>query len=151
MSKFYSLVKAVALTFSFSHSNVQAQTLLPQFPSVNGRVFTMAKTHDTIYLGGTFSYVGPFSDVPYGAVLDNNGFPVNPSTSVNGIVNTAVPDGSGGWYIGGTFSLVGGQSRKNIARINADGSLNSWNASVDGTVYSIAVANNTVYIGGDFF
>ncbi|MFL5739708.1 MAG: T9SS type A sorting domain-containing protein [Flavisolibacter sp.] len=151
MRKFYSLINAVVFTFSFFFSHLHAQTLLPQFPSVNGRVFTMAKTHDTIYLGGTFSYVGPFSDVPHGAVLDNNGLPLNPSASVNGTVNTAVPDGTGGWFIGGTFSLVGGQSRSNIARINSDGSLNSWNASVGGTVYSIAVANNTVYIGGDFF
>jgi len=53
--------------------------------------------------------------------------------------------------IGGQFSLVNGQPRQNLARLNADGSLDdSWNPPVGGHVYAIAVTGTNIYIGGSF-
>ena len=72
------------------------------------------------------THVGP--NIPNGSSLDiSTGVPNLAFAKPNGSVSTVVPDGSGGWYIGGSFTQVGGQTRNYIARINADGSLNPWN------------------------
>ena len=53
--------------------------------------------------------------------------------------------------VGGIFTTLGGQSRTNLARLNADGTLDSdFNPDVD-RVYSLAVqADGKVLVGGDF-
>jgi hypothetical protein len=117
----------------------------------NGTVYALAQVGNRIYVGGSFTRVGP-----------NTGFgvPLNPVSGVrtgvfpkvNGPVLVAVPDGSGGWFIGGDFSRVGDKSRHNAARILADGSVAGWNPSTDLPVRAIALAwsRNTAYLGGDF-
>src|SRR6187402_1396866 len=103
-----------------------SQTLLPAFPVANGSVSTIVRHGNTIYLGGAFTYIGP--NLPNGADIDaTTGAPNLAFDIPNGNVSTAVPDGSGGWYIGGSFTSIGGQTRNRIARINADGSLHAWN------------------------
>ena len=34
-------------------------------------------------------------------------------------------DGSGGWYVGGSFSTIGGIARTNLARIKSDKTVNT--------------------------
>lgn len=68
----------------------------------------------------------------------------------NGTVHTIIPDGAGGIYIGGEFTAVGSESRVRIARINADGSLHPFFATVDGTIRSMSISGGKLYIGGDF-
>jgi hypothetical protein len=80
-----------------------------------------------------------------------SGAPVPGFLKVVGSVSAAVPDGSGGWYIGGSFSKVGGVSRSNLARVLADGSVAAWNPSPDKAVYALALSGNTLYVGGEFF
>src|SRR5207253_323237 len=55
--------------------------------------------------------------------------------------------------IGGEFEFVNGFPRKNIARLNADGSVDaSWNPGADGTVYAlVSDASGNVYAGGYFY
>jgi hypothetical protein len=36
-------------------------------------------------------------------------------------VRAVVPDGSGGWFIGGDFNYVGGVPRNHLAHVRADG------------------------------
>ena len=103
-----------------------------------------------IYIGGSFQVVGAYVG-SRGAALDtstgqpNASFPV-----VNGGISAVAPDGAGGWYIGGAFSKVGGLSRSNIAQINSDGSVSSWNPSANSNVFTLAVSGSTVYVGGNF-
>lgn len=54
--------------------------------------------------------------------------------------------------IGGFFSGIGAVQKNNVARLNADGSVdNSFISSADNTVYEITVqADGRVLIGGDF-
>lgn len=74
----------------------------------------------------------------------------------DGTIYSVVPDGSGGWFIGGSFTTVGGVSRNAVARINADGTINeTWNANVGvgGVVYALAIGgtgNSRLYLGGSF-
>jgi len=42
-----------------------------------------------------------------------------------GSVRAAIADGAGGWYLGGTFSSVGGVARGGLAHVRADGTLDT--------------------------
>ncbi|SHH50978.1 Por secretion system C-terminal sorting domain-containing protein [Chryseolinea serpens] len=54
-------------------------------------------------------------------------------------------------YAGGNFTLIAGQSRKNLVSFNATtGALTAWNPAPDNEIYTIAVAGTTVYVGGYF-
>ena len=117
----------------------------------NGDVYAVTRAGGRIYLGGTFDQVGP--NTGYGVPLDpSTGKRADTFPKVNGDVYVAVPDGAGGWYIGGNFTRVGDKSRQNAARILADGTLAGWNPNTDAPVRSIVPSPSakTVYIGGDF-
>jgi len=54
-------------------------------------------------------------------------------------------------YVGGRFTSVAGQVRRNLAAIDvATGALSDWNPDADDEVRCLALAGNTVYIGGEF-
>ncbi|HMO65024.1 MAG TPA: hypothetical protein PKE47_07355 [Verrucomicrobiota bacterium] len=116
----------------------------------NGPVLALLVTNQTVYLGGSFSYVGPSTGPAGVASLETGklrpGFPL-----VEGLVTSAAPDGQGGWFIGGNFSRVGGLVRSNLAHVRADFSVNpAWNPLPNGTNNAIAVVGGTVYVGGSF-
>ena len=74
-----------------------------------------------------------------------------PAASINGTVRAVVPDGAGGWYIGGEFTEVQGQSRPYLAHLLADGRLDpTWAPAANGWVYALGFDGTTVYAGGTF-
>ncbi|MEX2365451.1 MAG: hypothetical protein WD601_02520, partial [Pseudohongiellaceae bacterium] len=100
------------------------------------------------YLGGSFSMLGP---------VTGNGVPISLTTGkpgafplVDGSVRVAVPDGAGGYYIGGNFEKIDGESRSRLAHIRSNGTLGNWNPEADDTVEALAVSDNKIYVGGDF-
>lgn len=147
---FLSLLFFLLLGIKFTN----AQTLLLEenwWVAYNGAVNTLAKdtVNNIIYLGGNFTYVGP---------PEANGAAINQSTlstitafsNPNGEVKVTIPDGSGGWYIGGSFSTVGDSSRFNLAHINNNGTVSSFNPNINGTIWALKLYNGILYIGGDF-
>ncbi|MFN0157648.1 MAG: choice-of-anchor D domain-containing protein [Bacteroidota bacterium] len=126
-----------------------SQTVQQNMWVTDGPVSAIARDNTTIYLGGSFSYVGPplahsvAINASSGAVV--TGFP-----SANGPVFAAVSDGAGGWYIGGEFSAVGGVARNRLARVLADNSVAPWNPGADSTVEALAYDGTIVYVGGSF-
>jgi len=80
----------------------------------------------------------------------------NPSIGAPGVVHSVAVQADGKVLIGGGFLAVNGTSRKNIARLNADGSLDSdFNPTTWGypnaTVESVAVqSDGKVVVGGSF-
>src|SRR5260370_308126 len=70
--------------------------------------------------------------------------------TAGGVATVALqPDGK--VIIGGSFTSVNGFSRNNLARLNADGSLDpSWNPNAQGFVYAVAVSGADIYVGGQF-
>ncbi|HRN73178.1 MAG TPA: delta-60 repeat domain-containing protein, partial [Ginsengibacter sp.] len=126
-----------------------AQIIHENMPITNGAVKAVLKSGNTIYLGGTFRGLGP--NVPFGSSINTTtGLPDLNYAKPNDAVNAVVPDGAGGWYIGGDFTEVGGIPRNYIARINADGSVNNWNPGADNYIRALAISGNTLYAGGDF-
>src|SRR5262249_11377974 len=101
---------AGAAVATLAGSPARAQTVAPDFYITNGQVNAQFVRGNPLYIGGTFNFVGP---------VTGSGVPVDTSTAapaagyprVNGTVMAVVPDGSGGWYIGGQFTAVGASAR----------------------------------------
>ena len=84
--------------------------------AVDGEVRTVAQVGDSVVMGGNFTKVGPVTRGAVGIVDTATksfapGFP-----DVVGSVSVAVSDGAGGWYLGGSFSSVGGVARRTWPR-----------------------------------
>src|SRR6476646_7173933 len=148
------LVVALALPLAASASppNLSynpAPADVPSWWGTNGRVMDIVTAGGRVYLAGGFDYVGPSTG--YGVGVDgSSGNRLSGAPLVDGIVRTAVPDGSGGWYIGGSFTHVGGVYRPSAAQVSATGAVTKWNPKPKGTVYAIAVTDKTVVLGGEF-
>lgn len=82
-------------------------------------------------------------DASFGASVTD---PVNDNAQVNAIV--VQPDGK--ILIGGNFTAVDGVTRNNMARLNADGSLDQgFDPNVDGSVHAIVVQpDGRIFVGG---
>lgn len=113
----------------------------------------------------TIIFSGLFTSNLIAQQYTGRGVPVDATTGLpavnfpvvsDGTIYSVVPDGSGGWFIGGSFTMVGGVSRNAVARINSDGTINeSWNANIGagGIVYAMAIGgtgNSRLYLGGSF-
>src|SRR4030042_6734797 len=95
---------------------------IEQFWITNGIVNKVLPAGDVTYIAGDFSMVGPANGL--GVPVDaTTGSPVATCPEVNNLIRDAIADGSGGWFIGGYFTAVGGQTRNYIAHILADGSV----------------------------
>jgi trimeric autotransporter adhesin len=150
---------AAVVCLAGSHSVASAQTVDPNLWVTNGSVGAVVRDGGTIYIGGNFSQVG--LAVGGGVPIDATSGVLPPSfPKVAGSVYAIAPDGSGGWYIGGKFTFVGGMPRLNLAHVVADLSVSDWNPSAGGSLFpvpspppevrALAVSGSTVYVGGTF-
>lgn len=116
----------------------------------NQTVTQTQRVGDTLYVAGTFDSVGPYTG---GAVLISD-YAAAPTLTtfpiVKGSVYAAVPDADGGWFVGGFFTEVGKEKRRNLAHIKADGTVSSWTANTNGAVKALLLDGNTLYVGGSF-
>ncbi len=141
---------------SFDIYKTGAFTSIPRTDTIgfNGEVYsTVIGPDGTIYVGGFFDEVVSVPLVGGGIAVDQSTAvaTLNSRGRTNGRIRSAVPDGSGGWYIGGSFSTVQDVSRNNIAHINSNGSLDTnFDPSTDGEVYSIVLDGSTLYSVGNF-
>ena len=88
-------------------SAAHAQAVRESTWVTDGTVNAIAGTGSTLFLGGTFSRVGPW--VGGAGVVDRGtGSAVKPYPRVAGTVFASTADGAAGWYIGGAFTRVQG-------------------------------------------
>lgn len=126
----------------------------------NGPVQSVVRAGDTIYIGGRFDRVGPRTGPGVEVALDGSqhaGLPeisgAGPSATVGagGSLSSVAADGSGGWYVAGLFSHVGGVARTNLAHIRADRSVDpSFKPDVNDAIRTLVVSGSTVYVAGTF-
>ncbi len=94
-------------------------------------------------------YLCLYSDV---ALLTINGVETgfNPGVNADNSVFSQAMQPDGKILIGGSFTKLGGQNRTAIARLNADGSLDTaFNPGNDGVVYALAVQpDGKIVVGG---
>lgn len=117
----------------------------------------MARSGNTLYIAGSFRSLGENTGgfVPVSA---QTGEVIRPFPKVAGSVGVMIPDGSGGWFIGGEFTAVGGMPRSCLAQIRADGSVTDWNPSVTGSpgyitppsVLTLVRYGSRLFVGGAF-
>lgn len=127
----------------------RAQSLRTDLPITNGQVSAQVVKGDTLFLGGSFSYVGPVTGA--GVPIDTaSASPTASFPAINGTVQVTIPDGTGGWFLGGQFTSVGSVARTNLAHILADGSVSAWAPTTNGLVRTLVLRSTTLYVGGDF-
>lgn len=124
----------------------------------NSNVWTVvAEANGQILIGGDFTkYNG--TNCNHIARLNPDGSldtTFNPGIGPNGTIHAIAVQTNGAIVIGGTFTEVDTTNFNNIARLNADGSLDNTFSNLDGgasgTVYALAVqTNDLILVGGDF-
>lgn len=140
---------AALLAVALGATLARAQVVREPFPITNGTVNSVVVSGTTLYLGGSFTSVGPVTGT--GVTLSATTGAVAPALPrVNGQVNAVVSDGAGGWFLGGAFTTVGGLARANLAHVLADQTVASWNPGVSGQVLALAFDGTTLYLGGSF-
>lgn len=118
----------------------------------DGEVSSIVRSGSDVFVGGAFSQQQTATGGGLVLSQDGTGEP-DPSKfpQVDGSVDAVASDGSGGWFIGGGFTHVGGQPRHGLAHILPDGTLDaSWDPSPDGHADAFAVSGSTLYVGGSF-
>lgn len=101
-----------------------------------------------VYVGGVSRLGAPTGS----AVVVSSGTgiaqPIRARVS-GGSVQASIPDDAGGWYIGGTFTSVGGVERPGLAHLLENGALDSAFAPPElGQVRALALDADRLYVGG---
>jgi len=136
-----------------------AQTVDADLWVPNGPVFAVVRQGNTIYIGGRFTSVGPASGGA-GVVRRNiaaldatTGAATNWNPRSDGDVYALAVSGNT-IYVGGFFGFIGGQFRSRVAALDpVSGLATDWDPGVGGVapfVQALAVAGNTIYVGGLF-
>ena len=118
--------------------------------AVDGEVHSLAQVGSTIVFGGNFTRVGPVTRGAAG-IVDTAASSFGESfPDVNGAVTVAIPDGTGGYFLGGNFTTVGGQARSNLAQVDSSGAVTAFDPSPNGVVNDLALDANRLVVGGAF-
>ncbi|HEY5914947.1 MAG TPA: Calx-beta domain-containing protein [Verrucomicrobiae bacterium] len=123
----------------------------------NRTIYSLALAPDgSVYIGGAFSAVGGLSR-NFIALLNTNGVVSTnfaPVKGVDGPVYAMALQNDGRLLIGGSFSMVELRNRRNIARYNANGTLDTTfdpGTGADDTVNSITLQpDGRIFLGGTF-
>src|ERR1035441_1525402 len=121
-----------------------------------GTLFAIVQAGGNIYLGGSFTEVG-YSTGPWAALSTGSGTTMTGYSGVlgSGTVWSNIPDGSGGWFVGGDFTCVAGGSQAGLVHLEPNGTLDpAWNADLGSsvTIYALALSpDGTQLFAGGFF
>lgn len=132
----------------------------PWNPMVRGEVFTLAPADTTLYIGGSFDFIGglpagqPVSRANLAAVDLSSGLATTWNPTVRGqggdVVYRLTVSGQQ-VLVGGIFAEVAGQPRTDLAVLDRDSGLSLALAlNPDGAVYDIFETGDRLYVAGDF-
>ncbi len=144
---------AAALLVTASAASAQHRPVSALNWAFGGTVHTVARAGRVAFVGGNFNAVAARHNVTGGfaAVSAVTSQRALRTARVHGNVNAIVPDGRGGWFVGGNFTFVGDDRRPQIAHILADGRFDpAWTGRVNGRVVALALVGTTLYAGGEF-
>ncbi len=156
---------AIVLIFFFSFLISNAQKPIDSLSfSTDGGIKTAVLDGSKLYIGGDFDYVGKKTGT---AVFFHNGSSVpDYNMPVFGQINpqgdgtyhevgAVLPDGRGGWFVGGNFLQVNGRKHALMAHILPDKQVDEGFAmpfpdNSNGAVVILKRDGNFVYVGGRF-
>lgn len=149
-----------AITGAFARlDTTTAKRIAPLAEAEHGEVRASASDGmNGFYIGGTFSSVGGESRAKIAHILADGSVDPNFNPGVpgqNSAINAlAVSEDGSTVYVGGGFETIGGQTRNNLAAVNAaTGTVTNFNPAglgTDGQVFALKVAGTQVYVGGQF-
>ncbi len=129
-------------------------------PVINdGSVNDFVISGNEMVIGGTFSQVNGESNKGLAKISLTDGSNVSAwsadATDSDGnamAVNAVVLNSGGNLVVGGAFTRINGSVRSRIGQISfASGSVTSWDAPLNGTVFNMAIDNSDyVYLNGAF-
>lgn len=117
----------------------------------NGTVHALARNATTLFVGGQFSYIGqrsgPLAMLDGVSGLRDKTWPEFGA----GQVHALAADGAGGFYVGGSFSRVGGSPRANLVHLRADRTLDTaFVAHLSAPVHALGLHGGQLWVGGEF-
>jgi trimeric autotransporter adhesin len=119
----------------------------------DGPVEAIASSGENVYLGGSFTTIGPRTGqgVLFNSDLSARDTAIPQVSGGSGQVNVVIPDGAGGWYVGGNFTEVGGLARSDLAHILANDTVDpSFTPNPDGNVQELSLSGSTLVVVGQF-
>ena len=125
---------------------------------VPSSVFALAVDGSGVYIPGCFTNIGGQTRYTIAWLSPSGAGPADswaPNVNVTGggsVLQLAL-DGGGFVYAGGSFGSIGGENRRNLAKLSTSGggvADLSWNPSPDGIVSAVALGGGKVYVGGQF-
>lgn len=158
---------ATALLALAASSTAMAVDRIEVQPGPNATVSKMsnADSAGNRYVVGRFTAFNAWGTGAGGVVSGTSGEVDRTFPKVDGTINEVIPDGSGGWWIGGDFTCVGGDAkgdgdctdageyvRRDVAHIGADGAVDATfqNPGIEGNVQGLAYAGGVIFAGGRF-
>jgi len=124
---------------------------LSNFWRTDGFVNAIAATNNLAYIGGDFTYIGPGNGAA-GLLDSSTGLPVAGFPKLDGVVYAVLPDGLGGWYLGGQFTASDNSSIQNLVHVNASRALDlAFRPNPDGSVRALSLVGGNLLVGGEFF
>lgn len=123
--------------------------------STNDGVLALAAAADgSLYVGGSFTrlfgYTGAALVVPQAGPGAASTPPAMPK--LRGSVVASAADDAGGWYIGGSFVVLGDEADfSNLIHIHADGSIDrSFRPRPNGVIRTLLRTSTAIYAAGNF-
>lgn len=122
---------------------------------VDDLIYTIAVETDRLLIGGAFSSVNNFDRYGFAALGHDGdvlGFTADLGVAPDHegvVVDIALTDDH--IIVGGTFSVIAGEARENLAALLPTGAVDlTWQADTDGQVTRIERAGNRIYLAGGF-
>lgn len=130
-----------------------AGALLSWNPNVgtisNEYVYGITPVDNAVYLCGNFFTVGGVNRLYLASVQPTSGAPLPWNPSAEFLPGTITP-----WkerlYVGGSFSMIGGQNRGNLVPLDLNGNVLPWIPSPNNSVWSLMPHGESLYAGGGF-
>ncbi|HRI20589.1 MAG TPA: T9SS type A sorting domain-containing protein, partial [Panacibacter sp.] len=120
------------------------------FPGYNNIINKISVRGDSILTGGNYTLSGYYS--PYSVKLTAASVTPDPNfPATNGIIYDVIADGSGNYYVAGSFTTIGGVNQAYVAKLNSSFQvITGWAPVVNNQVRSLVLSGTTLYIGGLF-
>ncbi|MDC1142121.1 putative Ig domain-containing protein [Planctomycetota bacterium] len=110
--------------------------------AVSGEVHSLTMDGSTVWVGGSFTHIGSHQRLGR-AIYDGVSRTVTAGYPSLRQVNCSIPDGTGGWYTGGT---------RGVYRVDSNGVIDvNFSFPAAGAINSMRIDGNTLFVAGEFW